>query len=437
MNFKSKNGFTLMELMIYIALLGVIVIIAGQAFSDSTKMRVRTQSMLQASQIAGNVSFLIKEDFAQIGAKSSQEASDASSMDVFSTDHIHDVFMNPDDADNDKKDSSSFNITKDQGGPDLDSIAFRRMRYDQNGHYVAVEEITWYVEDNELKRGCQTLSGTEDGSLCPTAHANVITIAEGVQKFTVIPAEPGSTELTSHILPSSDTSIHKFRLVPRYGDDNLSYTTVEPYEGEANVELSGFATNYNYESQEPVLDGRNANQVFLAPSNGNSGNWKALCKKITLNTNTEYEISFSMGYSSDNSRLFCPGRDYMGVGFRYVNDAARPSEISDFMFYPPASAGASEGTRKFRFSVKNTVPDVCLAFTFATYSPSAASGKITLSNVTLKKVETANYVFNDGDIDIPEKKNVKAMRVNLAINVRGESSILSVNIPIPSNGIRD
>ena len=39
--FKAKSGFTLMELMVYIGLLGLIVIIAGQAFSDSTRMRIR------------------------------------------------------------------------------------------------------------------------------------------------------------------------------------------------------------------------------------------------------------------------------------------------------------------------------------------------------------------------------------------------------------
>lgn len=50
---QRASGFTLIELMVYIALLGGIVLIAGQAFSDSTKMRVRTQSMLQASETAG------------------------------------------------------------------------------------------------------------------------------------------------------------------------------------------------------------------------------------------------------------------------------------------------------------------------------------------------------------------------------------------------
>ena len=37
-----KAGFTLVELLVYIAIVGIVVIVAGQAFSNSTKMRVRT-----------------------------------------------------------------------------------------------------------------------------------------------------------------------------------------------------------------------------------------------------------------------------------------------------------------------------------------------------------------------------------------------------------
>lgn len=51
----KKNGFTLMELVVYIAMIGIVVLIAGEAFSNSTKFRVRTQNMLKASEEASNV----------------------------------------------------------------------------------------------------------------------------------------------------------------------------------------------------------------------------------------------------------------------------------------------------------------------------------------------------------------------------------------------
>ena len=74
---KVKSGFTLMELMVYVALLGGIVLIAGEAFSQSTKMRIRTQSMLQTNQTAGNVATIIKQDIAQLGAKSVKKKRDS------------------------------------------------------------------------------------------------------------------------------------------------------------------------------------------------------------------------------------------------------------------------------------------------------------------------------------------------------------------------
>ena len=37
----NKKGFTLIELVVYMAMIGIVVLIAGQAFSDSTKFRVR------------------------------------------------------------------------------------------------------------------------------------------------------------------------------------------------------------------------------------------------------------------------------------------------------------------------------------------------------------------------------------------------------------
>ena len=78
-----------------------------------------------------------------------------------------------------------------------------------------------------------------------------------------------------------------------------------------------------------------------------------------------------------------------------------------------------------------------MAFTFASYSPVVASGKISFSDIVLKKVESANYTFSGNEIDITEKKNVKALKVEFAIGVRGESSATTLIIPIPSNGLRD
>ncbi|MBR3073290.1 prepilin-type N-terminal cleavage/methylation domain-containing protein [Fibrobacter sp.] len=429
MNFiKVKSGFTLMELMVYIALLGVIVLIAGQAFSDSARMQGRVRGMLQANEVAGNVGSLLKEDIAQMGAKGYE---DAVSKNLLKED---DVYIKET-----EEDSSSYIITKDDGGSGLDKITMRRLRYKSNGDgdFEAVEEVSWFVEDGTLKRVCRTINGTADADYCPNENPRPVSIASGIKKFEVIPAEPGVKGSESYVLPSTDPTVTNFRLVPRYGVDNLAFFKVNPEEGGAVISLSGFATNYDFQSESVNADGKNANQVFFAEANGTVGNWQSLCKTVTLDSNAEYELSFSMPYSGDGSRLFRPGHDFMSVGFRYKNDATRPSEISDFSFYPPTMAGPSELDRFFRFRVKNKIPGLCLVFTFACYSPSVANGIVKIANVALKKVESSNYTFSGNAIEISEKKNVKAMRVNLSVGVNGELSDLSLVIPVPSNGTKD
>ncbi len=429
----KKNGFTLMELVVYMAIVGIVVLIAGQAFSDSTKFRVRSQNILKAQQIAGNLKAAISFDIYNTGAKSSKETQGTANKDDFYFDDL--VYM-----DKDGGDLSSYALVYNLDGVEnSDSLTIRRMRYTANGKYEAVEEIAWFVKENILKRSCKTIGGTEQADgLCPKEIPNVVDIAENVTRFNIIPGIPSEIGSSFNLLPSTDTSIHDFRLVPRFGSDDLSFVNTTPTSG-TNIELKGFASNYNFSAQEPDFTSKKANQVYLAQPNNNAGDWKSLCSKVTLNPYTEYELSFSMPFSEDASRMFCPGRDHMAVGFRNDN-GEKPANLNleDFLFYPPTLAGASAGKRSFRFDVKDTVKDVCLAFTFASYSPIASSGSVFLSNIVLKRVETANYTFDETTALADDmKQNVKAFQMDITVNQKGEASNMLFIVPTPSNGPKD
>ena len=89
---------------------------------------------------------------------------------------------------------------------------------------------------------------------------------------------------------------------------------------------------------------------------------------------------------------------------------------------------------------------MCLAFTFACYSPLVANGRITISELALKKVETANYFFDYSDskeFSIKDKAKVKAFRLQLQVSrgarngKSGETGDVDLIIPTPSNGVRD
>ena len=367
MSKSRRSGFTLMELLVYIAIVGIVVIVAGQAFSNSTKMRVRTQSMIKSSEIAENVATLFRADVAQTGAKSSMEAGAVEGGNAFSA--VNDsVYIHPVDATNpDNVDFSSYKVTDESG---FSNLIVRRMRYDENGHYVSVEEVNWFVQNGVLKRSCRTVVGMQDEEDCKNGSANdaknrAVEVATGITKFKVTPALPGVyAENEAQVFPpcAGGSCAEEFRLVARSDGADFRATTITSTENNKTVELSGFETNYNKLTNQENASGRVANQVFAMENANLAGtNWKNLCKRITLEPRTEYEISFSLadGGVAEKMRMFVPGRDQMSVGFRYVTDGSKPAKLDDFFFYPPVDEKAA-GTRAMRFSVPEKITNVCL-----------------------------------------------------------------------------
>lgn len=440
-----------MELMVYIAIVGVVVIVAGQAFSNSTKFRVRTTNMLKAGDVAERTAAMFLDDVSQMGVKSFKESGDASNPDRVQNSDV--VYIAPAGS---PADSSSFILVKNTNG---DNLVVNRVRYDMNGKFEAVEQVNWFMRDSVVYRSCKTLlfaSGATSPEDCPASNSPEVVIAEHVGTFEIIPAQPSivgdaseTAEKKSIVLPevSSGSVIREFRLVPRYdmssmgdGAEFIPLTFV-PSDGGVSQELSGFVSNYDKTTHSPITTGKKAHQVFVSKANtgvlvADGGYWKTLCSKVTLDSASEYEISFKVPYSEDNSRLFCPGRDHASVGFRDLEGNV-VGGLSDFLFYTPAT-NAEPQLRSFRFGVNHTVKDVCMAFTFSSYSP-ATGGKVIINDLLLRKVASSNYNFDDASYnpETTDKQNVKAFKLNLVVKQGGESSEISQIVPTPSNGPRD
>lgn len=436
----SRAGFTLMELMVYMLIAGIVAILAGQAFSDSTKMRVRTESMVEANQVAGDVTALLRQDMSLIGAKSSMESNSGSEGNSFEETKKKLVYMNPDASAS--PDSSSYTITKGTKNADAtrtDRIRMLRLRYNSDGHYEAVEQIEWFVENGTLKRSCVTTDGSADDA-CPKTNASIVNIVEGVTQFEIDEAKPSTYgQVTSKRILPANSGVKTFRLVPRFGDEHFSLVDAGPAGGGETINVTGFVSNYNFENNEIITDTSKVrvHQVFMAEANESEGTWQGLCSAVSLDSAQEYEISFSMPVNNDNSRMFCPGRDHMAVGFRYVADGKRPEDLQDFLFYPPTVGGEDTGERRMRFTPKDTVKNVCMAFTFVSYSPLAASGTISLHEVQLSKVSYSVNDFSAQNITATEKQYVKSLRIRFSKKVNGEGAKNEFIIPIPSNGPRD
>ena len=470
----SKQGFTLMELMVYIGIVGIIVIIAGEAFSNSTRFRIRTDNMIRANQDAENVATIFKDDVEQLGTKSAKGDGNT----FVSTSKR--IYMDPDNTDENKKDLSSFLIQKD--GNNFSELTFKRTRYDENGYYQAIDSVHWYVEDGVLKRSCFVLEPatgftlTEDDPCVGVgADASPVEMATGISIFNVEAASPSTQEDQTQIFPKDGSD--QFILFPRQdpsGEYNRNFVSFvsENAAGEAlsygsEITLSGFWSNYQNKEENIenaiLSDGeQRVNQAIALNYTDNLDyDWKTLCLEhgnISFSPDIVYEISFEVTSQSsgDRSVTFVPAKDHMSVGFRrasgsYVKSSNEPHNIimTDFLFYPPPDVNYGEGAgkRSMRFTVPEQVDNVCLAFTFAFYSPLVSLGHITIKDLRVNQVASANYKFNgfnpEAGNNKKEKKNVKALKVRLQISRgaknggKGETGDVDLVIPIPSNGIGD
>ncbi|WP_405334931.1 type II secretion system protein [Fibrobacter sp.] len=469
----KKSGFTLMELLVYMGIVGIVVVIAGEAFSNSTKFRIRTDNMIKATQEAENVAMLLKDDAAQMGAKSSLDESVEAGNDIFNTSHIVDVYMDPQNPIVDNRDSSSFRLVYSNKA-EMDSLVFRRIRYDTLGHYEAVEEVAWFLErtrsDTVLKRQCVIKDKKDNtipdspcapkGSSGSSIGDSAVLMATGVHDFRVLPAIPrvrsNSDTLeyrSEQIFPLEGSN--SFRFFSRQSEGDFVPLTTSA--GGSSVTLSGFYSNYN--SGEGKISDHNQwqkHQVVALLNDDKVGNtWAGLCSQagnnFTFKPKEEYEISFKIPYSSTGAdgnvnkmQMFVPGRDHMQVGFINLN-GQRPAAIEDFMFYPPTSSNANNIERVMRFSVQDTVKRVCLAFSFAVFSPVVGNGSLTISDLKIKRGLHSNYHFDENvkNLPIQDKKNVKALKLLLSVKrgakngARGETGNVDLVIPVPSNGPRD
>ena len=452
-------GFTLMELMVYIAIMGIIVIVAGQAFSDSTKMRIRTQSMIRANDAAGKVALLIKDDIAQMGAKSSKEVAGVSTSDGF-TEYGANIYMHPTDAEDPTKiDSSSFVISSTSVGAETFSdIRSRRVRYDSDGKYMSVEEVRWYVEDHTLKRTCLTVAkraGLVLDSEDPCAKESAddlepVSVANNVSTFTIEAGEPSVKIENEQMFPPTG---HQFMLVPRFGENFYKQPTVD--NAGTKTTITGFALNFDKYTNQLKTTAENPETVernqlyaaeYAAVPSFEMNSWKSYCgdakNKFTFEPLATYEISFNLlpPAQGDKMEMFTPGRDFLAVGFR-DNNGEKSNLVKDFLFYPPTVQENYARLRSMRFNVSQNVSNQCIVFTFASYSPVTADGSLIIEHLKLKKVATAGYTFNSWDSEaathIVEKKNVKAFRLTLKLTDNGEEGVVEETILTPSNGPRD
>jgi len=491
-----KKGFTLIELLVYMAIMGFIIVVAGRAYSDATSMRVRTQSMTKATEEARRIAEIIKEDMSQMGAKVLGEKKNDEET-TNDSDHSfitkYDVYMDKDAAD---KDSSSFNLSHEVASK-YDNIEFKKISYKENGEYMGIRVIKWYVINGTLYRSCRTTiepsaSSASDPELaaCPaTEEAAVVAMAENVQKFIFNPSKPLDNTSAGGLpfggAPTAGNPAPTFGLISRVavvvGDFyavRIAQPTAQPTADYNTAILSGneqCGDNRYCFIRNTDETGRKQQQVYVADPLPPISE----CKKFAFKKNETYAVKFKTPINlimGDNGNipdsmmaLFQPSVDHMSVNFRKPNGDTIFELPKDFTFYPPQKTTNEDGTililntnQYFEFSVPKDVSNACVAFTFAFYSGSDGygphKGRLRIKDFELLHKKDRAYQFVrevDPDygtyLNIKEnKKNVKAFELILEVKKgsefgstrkcwkeEGEDTEVCGGyvIPVPNNGI--
>jgi len=406
-----KRAFTLIELVVYMAIMGFIIIVAGRVFSDSAKMRVRSQNMIKNSEELGRLSDLIKEDVAQMGTKAYGKSSASSYQFDVATKVYWDLSA---------ADSSSYVLSKNH-----DSLFFRKMAFNQNGSYAGVREINWYFKDKKIYRSCQTVSGTEDPAECPTSKPDTVLMGSNISRLEFFPSKPGmppgsSSSVASDILFTSNAD-NEFDFKPQQSDGDIVSIQIKD-EGNNTQSVSGI-----YEKNSST-SGKKRAVLCLAEAG-------SCIERLFLKGETyaiEFEMPFVRGEQGDSiGSQFLLGEDHLAIGLRKGDYSKFPDSLApppDVLIYPPQSN--ENLLRHIEFTPKKDI-SASVVLTFAFYSEKAYLGRLMFKDFKVFRKNDEAFHFPKGDYGTEaanisekykQKKNAKAFEMILELENRGEKS---------------
>jgi len=412
-----KRAFTLIELLVYMMIMSFVIVVAGRVFSDSTKMRVRSQNMVKNSEEVGRISELIKEDVLQMGTKAYGDK-DASNNYQVKVDQ--NVYMEP------PNDYSSYKLNAGR-----DNLFFRKMAFKPDGSYDGVREINWYLKDRNIYRSCKTVSGTQNAE-CPTDKPETVLMGSNINRLEFFPSKPG-------ISPSSATDIlftsnidDEFSFLPQQSNNNDIVSIGAEQVGNNTVVVSGI-----FDKNPQTGGGKKA--VLCLEEAGQ-------CRKFELFQGETYAIEFEMPFVRDEygdsiSTQFLLGEDHLAVGLRQ-SDYPTLAMPPDVLIYPPQSH--DNLLRHIEFTIpqipnpENQIPppekiSASIALTFAFYSPKAHQGTLRFKNFNVFRKSDEAFHFPKDEPDYgteaadiskkyEQKKNAKAFEMILELEHKGEKS---------------
>ena len=187
----SQKGFTLVELLVYIAISTIVVVLAATAWYNSAVFSLVSQKSLDLSGRANLTLKTIERDLERMGLSAGQAGAAVSITDL--------VYM-----DEDIDDRSSFDFWDNSNE---DSLVFRTARFDNSQSIIGYEEVTYKLENNQLLRVSAPYGLVDDAGDITTTI-----MEENVETFNIQLGVYGRKTLTgdsvlkNHVIDNSTVS---------------------------------------------------------------------------------------------------------------------------------------------------------------------------------------------------------------------------------------
>jgi type II secretory pathway component PulJ len=396
----SQKGFTIVELLVYIAMSSIVVVVAATAWYNSATFSLVSQKSLDLSGRANLTLKTIARDLERMGLSAGQSGATVNITDL--------VYM-----DEDVDDRSSFEFWDNSN---KDSLIFRTARFNNTQSIIGYEEVTYKIENNQLLRVSAPYGLVDDAGDITTTI-----MEENVETFNIELGVYGRKTLTGdsvlkeHILDSTSTS------------NNIGSFASAAYLasiGDFDAEPGIFIT--------PTMDDRVI--AFQWMEGGNAFEFEPVPGET-------YTLSFNTSFNDDFISSYNAARDSIVIRLKHASDTSSLLVGTEpYRIYP--SSNAAIVPRRYDFNTSHTGKIIIQIIT----SLSRVGGSPTIGfngfQISQHSLASSNYLSQlTGSIDeqIKTKMATKSLKITLGLmdkvnqdTIRWESER---KIDISNNGV--
>lgn len=408
---SSQQGFTLVELLVYIGVSAIVVMIAGQVWFQFTKSSKKTSNRMVNYQDIEQVLYYLTEDISRMGSKANTENS-AVTM-------TNEVFMSA-------TDSSSFGFVN--GSDTLDQLMFKAAVFsDDSSIYLGYDSVSYSVNNKQLiRQAVRVDSGGTVGASESTVMIDSV-VAFDIQ-FGVYSSEGSANSSLGSITAMTDNQLASVNLS---GGTSASFATSGNYAQITNLDYGSAIEGDS--TAIAITNVGDASSRRVWDDNANVGIQAGRTYRVSFSTLVDQEFIDNFDIVADSMYL---------VIRRAFGSWDNLAGVPKYYFYPGQPNVVAEREFTFTSSVDLDEPSVYIMFDLEN---DLGAGVFSLGPIEIEEMDTGTYRFVSeftSPDSVQNKLSVRSMKLRLRMNHNSsmdgmsESYNLRKFIQLPNNGVK-